>query len=950
MALTKAFIENAQHAKQYFERHLNDAVDYYGKTVGVWQGKGAAMLGLSSEVTKGAFGRIVDNLHPLTGQRLSARMNGTRMEQGWKLNEQTHRWEWAEWEVENRRVGIDLTWSIPKSASLYYKLTGDQEILQAARETNAEMVRWVMGDLKVRVRVNGADHDRESGIGLCATFLHETARPVSGEVDPHLHFHNVFSNHAFDPVEQRWKAAEFCQVLSNEWRYRAKAEALFASKLIALGHGIRKTAAGIDMQVITPEEVRLFSKRSAQLEEAERTLRPELERRADAAVHAAAARGEALDPETAYKAERAKLAAEQRQLKAKARLAGKALEDDWKAQLAPGRLQEITRERSQALHCAGLVDAEKAKTHAIRHCFENQSVAKESELIIEALRTGIGRLSPEEAEAFVKDDLRLRKSLAHPGKLTTLEVYREDLRILQTVQAGLGKFEPLGRGREWQVRDQKILGDAGQLGAVGHILGSRDSVTAVAGLPGAGKTTMIVETAAALRELTGSGPVMLAVSGSAVDTLLEKGLEARTLADFRVNRSFQETVAGRVLWVDEASLVSNQDFLWLLGFANRNHCRLILSGDPQQHEAVQRGQPFKLLIDRVVLQPAWLDKIYRQRGAPELEALVRELHALNHAQAFFRMRRQDVYREFDGREEAMAGLVGDVIAEKKAGRNPLVIAPVHRDGEAFAVALSERMRQEGLMGQERYELTRLDPLNLTLARRQDWSCYRPGQVVEFHRPASGGFCPGQQWRVIESNDQGVRVQRKGCQKLLPLEQAERWRVYEPKALEVSVGSSLQVTRKTADLRTGEVREIRSIEGNKVVLDDGRKLDASKALHVRQGHSVTSQVSQSKERQKMFALALTSALPQLTEIMSLVSVSRAQEEARVYTDSVDAFEAAVARLIGHRLSAIEFVEGRELGHQQCQEAARTREVPERHDDPTEACKRQRSQSYSHGMSL
>ena len=52
MALTKAFIRSGQHAKQYFERHLNDALEYYGKTVGIWQGQGAAMLGLGPEVSK----------------------------------------------------------------------------------------------------------------------------------------------------------------------------------------------------------------------------------------------------------------------------------------------------------------------------------------------------------------------------------------------------------------------------------------------------------------------------------------------------------------------------------------------------------------------------------------------------------------------------------------------------------------------------------------------------------------------------------------------------------------------------------------------------------------------------------------------------------------------------------------------------------------------------------
>src|ERR1700730_1212459 len=116
---------------------------------------------LERDVTKEAFERVIDNQHPITGQRLTPRMNTTRWEMVWKQNEQTKLWEQVEAEVENRRVGLDLTFSMPKSASVYYGLTKDKAVLQAFLDTNAQMVNWMMADLKVRVRVGGADYDRE---------------------------------------------------------------------------------------------------------------------------------------------------------------------------------------------------------------------------------------------------------------------------------------------------------------------------------------------------------------------------------------------------------------------------------------------------------------------------------------------------------------------------------------------------------------------------------------------------------------------------------------------------------------------------------------------------------------------------------------------------------------------------------------------------------------------
>jgi len=42
-----------------------------------------------------------------------------------------------------------------------------------------------------------------------AEFVHRTTRPVDGVPDPQLHCHAVTFNATFDPVEVRWKAAQF---------------------------------------------------------------------------------------------------------------------------------------------------------------------------------------------------------------------------------------------------------------------------------------------------------------------------------------------------------------------------------------------------------------------------------------------------------------------------------------------------------------------------------------------------------------------------------------------------------------------------------------------------------------------------------------------------------------------------------------------------------------------
>ena len=90
--LTIHEVTSATDAKNYYA-----ASDYYSQgqeTVGQWGGKLADTLGLSGKVTKEAFDRMVDNLHPATGERLTPRTK------------------------DNRRVGYDFTVSVPKSASI----------------------------------------------------------------------------------------------------------------------------------------------------------------------------------------------------------------------------------------------------------------------------------------------------------------------------------------------------------------------------------------------------------------------------------------------------------------------------------------------------------------------------------------------------------------------------------------------------------------------------------------------------------------------------------------------------------------------------------------------------------------------------------------------------------------------------------------------------------------
>jgi conjugative relaxase-like TrwC/TraI family protein len=234
---------NAAAAKNYY----TSAAEYYGageqEQIGEWGGFAADRLGLAGEIVQQHFERLCDNRHPFTGERLTARMKA------------------------NRRVGYDFNFHVCKSLSILYAITGDPKILAAFRWAMNEVMKAMEQGVTVRVRKQGQFAERTASNMAWAEYLHFTARPVKGVIDPHLHGHCFVPNICWDHVEKMWKAIDVASVKENAPHWQEMFHRLLGNRLSELGYSVEWKGKTFEIAGINRNTIERFSGRTHQIDQ-----------------------------------------------------------------------------------------------------------------------------------------------------------------------------------------------------------------------------------------------------------------------------------------------------------------------------------------------------------------------------------------------------------------------------------------------------------------------------------------------------------------------------------------------------------------------------------------------------------------------------------------------------------------------------------------------------------
>ncbi|VWX51093.1 MobF family relaxase [Novosphingobium sp. 9U] len=931
-----AAVGSAAGAASYFAKD-----DYYtgehAEGLSAWGGAGAKDLGLKGEVGKDAF----ENL-----------LNG-KLPDGTVVNAS-----------ENRRAGLDLTFSAPKSVSVLALVTGDQRILVAQEKA----VRAAMGMIEGKYAEARDYSDGRKGEPVrtgnlvYATFQHDTSR----KLDPQLHTHAVVA--AITKTAQgTWKALWNGEIWKNNTVIGSTYHAALRAELEKIGYRTEITGkhGQFEIQGVPKGVIQEFSQRSQEIDA----------KAAEIGVSGPRGRNKVVvntrDPKLNVE-DRQALNREWRDRAAALGFDGKALVQDARTrtgELSAERfsrtgagLREIVTELqgavgsyvrpSDPLTTNGLartllsptdLRTEMAVASAVRILGAREAAFDRGQVAKQAMDLGIKGVTFDRVDTRIETliengQLVAGKSDRRDGAyslVTTPEHIAQERKLLEGIDEGRGASPVIVAAGEATERLQTVAGDrplnGEQLGAAILALSSTDRTVVVQGVAGAGKTTLI-ETMAAVANEEGRNVIGLAFANKMVTMLQDEAkIPAQTVSSF-VNEHLRGALAGSgarydassnalrgsILVLDEASLVGNHQMNNLVTIANALEVdRLVMIGDRKQLQPIDAGKAFSLVQSH---DPSLARLEISQRQKTDHMKAVATLTGSGKFREAFEVLGQRVVEA--GNDYLSVG-ADKWLALSAEDRDRTAVYASGRDARSH---LNERiqdgLRAEGAITGEGRSVTTLSQVNAVHEELRYAATYRSGQVLTVMlgtRPAGLDRGRYEVERVDKNGkvhlvDEHDRKLKFDPAKLDPNDNRDPLTLYEKERVKLHEGDKVRWTDsdKSRDLIRSQDAKILEV-GADVIRVQNAKGDVIDLAHgdrmlerLGLSYAINMHQAQGMTTDQGIGVMHSAERNLSNERLTHVMATRVREDITIVTNDASELVRSIERNPGNKMSALEAI--------------------------------------------
>jgi hypothetical protein len=545
--------------------------------------------------------------------------------------------------------------------------------------------------------------------------------------------------------------------------------------------------------------------------------------------------------------------------------------------------------------------AKEAITYARDSIFEREAVADERTILRDALRRGMGEVTYREVRTEFDrrqeaGEFRFVQGEKHSSgrSFTTAETIAAERSNIRYVLEGRNAVEPImSAERAWEQANTRPFLNPSQRRVVEEVLNSSDRIHGLQGLAGTGKTTTL-QTVREGAEANGYIVEGFAPTSKAAGQLREAGIDATTLQSFLArgqNHPNGDPASRHLYMLDESSLASTRQMRSFLSKLKPDD-RVLVIGDTRQHQGVDAGRPFQQMQE-AGMQTSQLDKIMRQKD-PELLKAVEYLAKNETVRGIAMLAEQGRITEIQDGGIRIGAIAKDYVAKPK---NTIIISPDNRSRQQINEAVRTELRNNGGLGADvRTFRTLTHRSDMTGADRTWAARYNTGDILQYTTGSKTERIERDSFASVESIDSRSNtltvVSDNGSTITYDPRRLRGVHVFREAEREFATGDRVQFTapNKEVGVANRDLGTVTSLADSKMTLRmDGKagqivSFDAQKFRQFDHGYAVTSHSSQGLTAGRVLAhIDTDSSRNLINNRLAYVSISRASEDARIYTN-------------------------------------------------------------------